>query len=372
MGDRDRDPTLSRAIELRQSHARDADGFAEQPCLLDAILARGRVDDEEGLVRRALELLGDHASNFCQLLHQVRLGVQTAGGIDDYDVATAAGRSLDRVVGNSGRVATPFSADEIGPGALGPDLELLLGGGAEGVCRAKYHRPPVVAQAVGELADRRRLTRAVDADHQDNARLPVQLKPRRLAEKDRRLLGQRLAEIADLAARLEPLHELGRRRHADVGRDQGLLETLPGCVVSRIEGSGRDLISQRPAAFAERVSQSREEPTRVLARFPAGAIGVAQELLPGAAHASGTFFRSRSFSRRAAGSRWSATIPAMPAPTRKRERRMMPIPTRRAPTVKKGPSTKSERSTHSIVRPRRCPTVAGSSFGSDPPTCLQR
>ena len=50
-----------------------------------------RVDDEQRLVRGAFELALDHASHLRQLLHQVRLRVQPAGGVDDHDVARRRG-----------------------------------------------------------------------------------------------------------------------------------------------------------------------------------------------------------------------------------------------------------------------------------------
>ncbi len=53
-------------------------------------------------------------------------------------------------------------------------LELLLRGGAKGVSGAEHDRAPMLAQAVRELADRRRLAGAVDADDEDHAWLPVE------------------------------------------------------------------------------------------------------------------------------------------------------------------------------------------------------
>ena len=55
VGDRDRDPALGRAVELRQRDAGDAGRLAEEARLLEAVLARRRVDDEQRLVRRALD-----------------------------------------------------------------------------------------------------------------------------------------------------------------------------------------------------------------------------------------------------------------------------------------------------------------------------
>src|SRR5262245_43680232 len=59
--DRDRDPALRAAVELRESHARDLHRLAEEPSLLEPVLARRRIHDEQGLVGCTLEALGDDA-----------------------------------------------------------------------------------------------------------------------------------------------------------------------------------------------------------------------------------------------------------------------------------------------------------------------
>src|SRR5207237_9060226 len=122
-----------------------------------------------------------------------RLGVEPPGRADNDDVAAALGGELDRVVGDGGRIAAPFAADEIRAGAFRPDLELLLRSGAEGVGRAQDDRASVLAQAVCELPDRRRLPGAVDTDHKDDARLSVEGERPGLAEQGPSFLHQRLA-----------------------------------------------------------------------------------------------------------------------------------------------------------------------------------
>src|SRR6266571_3019350 len=76
VGDRDCDAAFCAAVELRQRHARDADGLAEEARLLQSVLSGGRVDDEQRFVRRAFELAFDHTAHLRQLLHQVRLSVE--------------------------------------------------------------------------------------------------------------------------------------------------------------------------------------------------------------------------------------------------------------------------------------------------------
>src|SRR5436189_43421 len=83
---------------------------AEVPGLLQSVLPGRRVDDEQRLVRRPCELALDHAPHLRQFLHQVRLCVQSAGGIDDDDVASVARRPLDRVVGDRSRIRSTLRA----------------------------------------------------------------------------------------------------------------------------------------------------------------------------------------------------------------------------------------------------------------------
>ena len=89
-----------------------------------------------------------------------------------------------------------------------------------------------------------------------------QVQRARVAEELGDLLRERVAEVAELAAGLEPAHELGGRAHADVALDQRLLEPLPGLLVAGVEGGGGELACERAAALAERVAQPAEEALR--------------------------------------------------------------------------------------------------------------
>jgi truncated hemoglobin YjbI len=106
------------------------------------------------------------------------------------------------------------TADEVGLRALRPDLELLLGGGPEGVRGSEEHRAVVLAQLLRQLADRRRLAGAVDADDEDDMRLPRGVERQGLCHgrQDRGdLLGQRRADLAFVHLALEaPLGERAR------------------------------------------------------------------------------------------------------------------------------------------------------------------
>ena len=83
--------------------------------------------------------------------------------------------AADGVVDDGSWVRPLALADQLDLGALGPDLQLLGGGGAEGIGGAEEDLLPLLLQLVGQLADRRRLADAVDADHQNDRRLGLEV-----------------------------------------------------------------------------------------------------------------------------------------------------------------------------------------------------
>ena len=205
--------------------------------------------------------------------------MQAAGGVDDHHVAAGA----DRVVGDRGRVGAVLAADEARAGTPGPDLELLLGGGAEGVGGAEGHLAAVLAQLLGELADRRRLAGAVDADDEDHRRALSDLERGRRPKERRDLLGQRGVEVGEVLPGLETPDELGRRANADVRAEQRFLEPLPGGRIRRIEGDRSQLLGQRTAGARQRVAEAAGEPAaRDLCLIRP--LGIAEELSPAPRH----------------------------------------------------------------------------------------
>ena len=131
-----------------------------------------------------------------------------------------------------------------------------------------------------ELADRRRLPGAVDADDEDHRRLVSDVEDRGRSEQLGHLLGERLVEIRQLAAALEPPHELGGGANADVAGDERLLEPLPVRVVAGVErGRRHELAGERAPRLRERVAQPREEATAFLLRL-GRRVRLAQQLRP--------------------------------------------------------------------------------------------
>src|SRR5690606_17023752 len=92
------DPALRGAVQLRQYHTADIDHLGEDPGLPGPVLTDGRVQHQQHLVHRGLLL--HHPFHLAELVHQPGLGVQTAGGIDEYRVHTGVDTGGHRVEGH--------------------------------------------------------------------------------------------------------------------------------------------------------------------------------------------------------------------------------------------------------------------------------
>ena len=88
----------------------------------EAVLAGGGVHDEEGLVGCAGDELLGGAAHLVELLHEVGLGVEAAGGVDDEDVGAARLGGGAGVVEGGGGIAALAGLDDVDAGALRPRL----------------------------------------------------------------------------------------------------------------------------------------------------------------------------------------------------------------------------------------------------------
>ena len=89
------DAALGRAVELGEHHAGDVDGLGELLGLGQAVLAGGGVEHQQHLGDVARVAVG-HPPHLAQLLHQVGLGVEPAGGVGQHEVVPAGRRPLRR------------------------------------------------------------------------------------------------------------------------------------------------------------------------------------------------------------------------------------------------------------------------------------
>src|SRR5690554_5695011 len=130
--DGDDDPALGGPVELGEDDAGDVDDLGEDLRLPQAVLARGRVQDEEDLAHRCLP--GDDALDLAELTHEVGLVLQAPGGVDEDDVRPGGVPGLHGVEGDGGRVgALAVRAHGGDAHALAPGLQLVGGRRAEGV-----------------------------------------------------------------------------------------------------------------------------------------------------------------------------------------------------------------------------------------------
>ena len=108
--------------------------------LRQRVLALVGVEHQQHLVRRGRVDALDHAPHLLQLVHEVRLAVQPAGGVGDHHVdAARAARPVTASNTTAPGSAPACCCDDLGAAALGPDVELFDGGGAERVARGEQH-----------------------------------------------------------------------------------------------------------------------------------------------------------------------------------------------------------------------------------------
>ncbi|MCY1414227.1 hypothetical protein D9M71_296700 [compost metagenome] len=162
--------------------------------------------------------------------------------------------------------------------ALAPHLQLLDGGGAEGVAGGEHDLPALQLQLLRQLADGGGLADAVHADHQDHVGIALfdlqRLfhRPQQAGEFFLQRLVQRAA-VGQLLAR----HALGQvlddhagRLDADVGGQQARLDLVEQLVVDRLaaEEQAGHALADAGAGLRQALLEAGEEAE--LGRFGAG------------------------------------------------------------------------------------------------------
>ena len=229
IGDREDGATAGGAVELGERQARHRHGAPEVGGLLDAVLAQRGVEHEQHVVRRPVHDAPRHAHDLLQLGHQVALGVEPPGGVDEHDVAPARARRGQRVVRHRRGIGAGARTDDLDARARRPHVELLARGGAERVRRDQRRRAALAREARGELAGERRLADAVDADEERDPRA-LRSRLEGGAPRARQLHGCALERVAQVERRLDAHQALGPLDHAlgglgaDVGLEQRFLQ----------------------------------------------------------------------------------------------------------------------------------------------------
>ena len=205
--------------------------------LADGVLARDGIQHQQGLQAGIGGRFLDAAADLGQLAHQVRLVVQAPGGVSNDHVIAAGGGRLHRVKNDGGGVGSLTGLDQRDPGAVGPDLQLLAGGGTEGVARGQHDPAALTGVVIGQLCDARGLAHAVDADDQDDGGVAVQLHlcfgahlvRNELAQLVRRLLTGLQALFVHAVAEL--VHQFDGHFAADIGQDELFFQLIVKIIV---------------------------------------------------------------------------------------------------------------------------------------------
>ena len=150
-----------------------------------------------------------------------------------------------RVKQHGAGVGSLVLAHDVHTGPLRPDLQLIGGGGTEGISGAQQHLLALILQPVGQLADGRGLTHAVDSDDESHAG-PGREVQRRIAHRQlfRQNVPQGVFHVLLVGQQLGigPLFQLGhgvhRRIHAHVRQDESLLQIVVESLVEGVEGHG--------------------------------------------------------------------------------------------------------------------------------------
>ena len=127
-------------------------------------------------------------------------------------------------------IAALLALDDLAAEPLAPDGQLLDGRGPEGVAGGHHHLLAVVLEALGQLGDRGRLARAVDAgDHDDGRPGGVEANAGLVGEQLllELLLDERLDVAGDLLVEerlADAIDDVGGGAGADVGEVEALLQ----------------------------------------------------------------------------------------------------------------------------------------------------
>ena len=179
--DREHDAALRGAVELGQHDARHAERFVEQARLLERILSLARVEHQQHFVRRALVDAAHHALHLLQFVHQVRLRVQATCGVGQQHVDApraalpAARRRRPQRDRRRWLARSPVTS------LRSPQICSCSTAAARNVSpAASMTFRPCCFELPRELADRRRLAGAVDADDQNRERRSAAVDRQRL------------------------------------------------------------------------------------------------------------------------------------------------------------------------------------------------
>ena len=142
---------LGRAVEFGDDQPGDSQPLVEFLGLRHRILADGAVEHQQHLVRRAGIQTREHALDLFELVHQMRLGVQTPRGIGDQHIDVARARGVQGVEDDGGGLGAGLLGDDGHLIALGPDFQLLARRRAKGIAGGQHDALPSASSRCASL-----------------------------------------------------------------------------------------------------------------------------------------------------------------------------------------------------------------------------
>jgi hypothetical protein len=261
------------AIELAQHDAGDAHAAVELAGALDGVLARHRVGDVEQIDRLDRRLDG------LELGHQRVVDVQPARRVDDDDVEAEIAGFRDRALRAHHRVEFARRVVHAQPGLFAQHVQLLDSRRPPHVGRHQQRVASLRFQPASQLAAGRRLARALQAEHQQDARPAIgRLQAAlRVAEQRQHLVAD---NANDLLARRQTAEDLLIERaiahtidegldnlEVDVGFEQRQPDFPEGGLDRRLGETG--LAADRPENVLQAIAERVEHPRPL---FPARAV----------------------------------------------------------------------------------------------------
>ena len=157
-----------RSVQLGQENARATNRLGEGPGLGQAVEPGGGVQGQQHFLGCAWVQSVNYPMDLLQLFHQIGAGMQPAGRIHNQHVGAPCLAGVVRVISHGAGVGPGLVADYFYAHPVTEDFELLLGGGAEGVCGAEDDFLAVPGKVIGELGNAGGLADAVNSDHQNH------------------------------------------------------------------------------------------------------------------------------------------------------------------------------------------------------------
>ncbi len=195
-------------------------------------------------MRRIRDATPDDTADLFEFAHQVGLGVQPSGCIDDQDFNILPQCGFDRVIHDCARIGALAACDDRHPDALRPCLKLFGGGGSKGIAGGQQNAlAELVLQSMRQLGNHGRLPNSVDADDQDDIGMGLEGgAPGLVLEHPNHLGLKHLAHFAgaldtvSVGAILSSIDQVHTCFDANIGLDQQCLQVLPEFVGDRVVG----------------------------------------------------------------------------------------------------------------------------------------